>query len=325
VTSLAPFRTAPRFLDKTWGDGSRMRARFGLPAPPATGEAWLISGLDAVPSQVLDGPFAGRTLPDVVREAGPALLGALPAAEGFPLLVKLIEVAAQISVQVHPDGPTAQALGDGLRGKSETWLVLDAGPGAALDLGLRQPLEPDEVVARARAGTLADALDRRAPRVGTSYEILPGTLHSALDLLALEVQESSDVTYRVFDWGRDRPLHVEKAREALARTGGHRRRPHVVEPRGPRTALSSQAAPFGFDLLEVAAGQTVVLDPQAEATPGVAILLDGEATLLSGDVSLTLRPGEAAVLPAAGRRLVALRAGPAGARLAHAAPRLRGV
>lgn len=323
--ALGPFRTAPRFVARTWGDGARLRARFGLDAPAGTGEAWLVSDVDGAPSAVLDGPFAGRTLRDVLVAARDDLLGPGADDEDFPLLVKIIDINAPLSVQVHPDGPTARALGDGRRGKAEAWLVVDAGPGAKVSLGLREPLAPDEVVRLAGAGGLEAALDTRPARTGQAYEILPGTLHTALDLLALEVQETADVTYRVYDWGRDRPLHLEQARATLERTGGAARRPRVVSvPADPdadrRTALVSDEAPFTFDVVD--------LSPATHATalgagPGITFVLDGEVLLQPEQGSpLPLRRGEAAVLPAAAGSVTALPRGGA-ARLAHAAARRR--
>lgn len=318
--ALGPFRTAPRFVARTWGDGARLRARFGLAAPPGTGEAWLVSDVADAPSPVLDGPFAGRTLRDVFEEARDDLLGPGALDPDFPLLVKLIDIDAPLSVQVHPDGPTARALGDGLRGKAEAWLVVDAGPGARASLGLREPLPPDEVVRLAGAGGLEQALDTRPARAGEAYEILPGTLHTALDLLALEVQETADVTYRVYDWGRDRPLHLDQARLTLERTGGAARRPRVVRvPDAPdaarRTALVSEEAPFSFDVIDLPTGQV-----DLGAGPGVAFVLDGEVVLESAGPPLPLRRGEAAVLPA-GAGPVTARSPARAARLAHAAAR----
>lgn len=317
---LAPFRCAPRFVARAWGDGARLRARFGLDAPPGTGEAWLVSDVDGAPSAVLDGPFAGRTLRDVFTDARAALVGETTG-EDFPLLVKLIDINAPLSVQVHPDGPTARALGDGRRGKAEAWLVVDAGPGAKVSLGLRAPLSPDEVVRLAGQGGLEAALRTEPARAGQAYEILPGTLHTALDLVALEVQETADVTYRVYDWGRDRPLHLEQAKETLARTGGAARRPRIVDvPPAPdaarRTALVSGEAPFTFDVVDLPRGARAALGPG----PGIAFALDGDVTLETFAGDLTLRRGEAAVVPASAGALVA-RPGDGPARLAHAAAR----
>jgi mannose-6-phosphate isomerase class I len=309
---MLPFRTAPRFVARAWGRGARLRSRFGYDAPEGTGEAWLVSDVPGSPSVILDGPFAGRTLRDAFVEARDALLGPGGAGEpDFPLLVKLIDIDAPLSVQVHPDGPTARALGDGQRGKAEAWLVVDAGARAKVSLGLRDPLPADEVVRLARAGALEQALRTEPARAGQGYEILPGTVHTALDVLALEVQETADVTYRVFDYGRDRPLHLEQARVTLERTGGAARRPRIVEVGPGRTALVSAEAPFTFDVLELTGPEPL------GRGPGIAFVLDGEVRL--GD--LTLRRGEAAVLPWSAGDLTANPASQA-ARLAHAAARL---
>jgi mannose-6-phosphate isomerase class I len=322
--TLLPFRTAPRFVARTWGSGARLRARFGLDAPEGTGEAWLVSDVPGSPSVVLDGPFAGRTLRDVVREAPGELLGD-GAVDDFPLLVKLIDINGPLSVQVHPDGPTARALGDGARGKAEAWFVVDVGPGAKVSLGLTDPLAPAEVVRLARAGALEPALRTAPAHPGEGYEILPGTVHTALDLVALEVQETADVTYRVYDYGRGRELHLEQARVTLERTGGASRRPRItVVPPGPgvdarRTALVSDEAPFTFDVVDLAgAGATL-----GGAGPAIVFVLDGAVRLQglgSAGWSLDVRRGETAVVPAGVGAVRALtQGGPV--RLAHAAAR----
>lgn len=328
--TLLPFRAAPRFVARTWGSGARLRARFGLDAPEGTGEAWLVSDVPGSPSVVLDGPFAGRTLRDVARDAARDLLGdvAVDREEvDFPLLVKLIDINAPLSVQVHPDGATARALGDGQRGKAEAWLVVEAGAGAQVSLGLKEPLPPDEVVRLARAGALGPALRTGPARAGEGYEILPGTLHTALDLVALEVQETADVTYRVYDHGRDRPLHLEQARVTLERTGGASRRPRItVVPSGSTadartTALVSAEAPFTFDVIDLPEGAGATL---GGAGPAVVFVLDGALRLQSSGAdawSLDLGRGEAAVVPACAGSIRALpHGGPV--RLAHAAARL---
>ena len=213
---LTPLRVVPFESERPWG-GSRLRPARAIPI----GELWVVGpGM-----QVADGPHAGRTLEDLAVELGRALVGsAAPEGPGprFPLLVKLIDPAAWLSVQVHPDDAVARRLdGPDAVGKSEAWYVVDAEPGAELLIGAR---------ANVRQADLRDAIRRGAPttellarhlvEAGDSVMIPAGTLHAVgPGALLYEVQQSSDLTYRVADWGRpatpERPLHTEEALTAV--------------------------------------------------------------------------------------------------------------
>jgi len=313
-----PFRTAARFVEKTWGSGVRMRTHLGLDAPVGTGEAWLVSDVEGAPSEVLDGPWKGRTLRDVVRDQPEALLGGdaarwtPPGADGprFPLLVKLLEVSSPLSVQVHPDAATAAALGDPPHGKCEAWLVLEPGPEATVWLGLEEPIAPGELARLSEAGGLADRLHAFAPEAGEGVEVLPGTFHTAKDLLMLEVQETSDITYRVWDWGRPRELHLEQAAACLARLP--RGVPERQAPFRGGVRELAPGSPFAFWVRDLPASGRVEL---AEAGPCVVVVLEGDVRL----DHLALRRGEAAVVPAAAGPVWLAAERPA--RVASAAPR----
>lgn len=293
---LGPFRTRPIFKGKPWA-GDRL-AGLVEGAPPGTGEVWLVSDLDGEASPIASGAHSGRTLRDLVREHPLELLGAAFAAEErFPLLVKVLDVGAPLSLQLHPDAALARALGDGPRGKAETWLVLEPGAEARVDLGLAGPTPADEVVRLARDGGLVERLASFVPEPGEPIEIPPGTLHSAREVLLLEVQEPSDVTYRVHDWGRNgRELHLEQTRRVLA----------ALEPsRLPRAGggwvrgrrALAQLSPFHFDALDLRAGARLTLPGGA---PQVLVVLEGRAVIeAAGHPLLLVERGEAAVLPAA--------------------------
>lgn len=277
------------YLAKPWGSGARMRERLGVAAPAGTGEAWLVSDVEGQPTRVADGPHAGKTLRELVRDHPRELLGEAGAAAGrFPLLVKLLEVADKLSVQVHPDAATARALGDGTRGKCEAWFVLDAGPAGEVGLGFEPPIGPEELLLLAREGRLAERMRRFRPAAGEGVEIVPGTFHFARDLLFLEVQETSDITYRVWDWGSARELHLRQAAECLRRIPDPR--PGRVEP-AARTEVATRS-PFRFEVGEAP------LEADG-AFPRVVVCLSGSVEVGAS----RLAPGEAAVLPASAPRV----------------------
>jgi mannose-6-phosphate isomerase len=290
VSQLSPFRTVPRYLDKAWGSGRRLRQRLGLEAPDGTGEVWLVSDLGGQESVIRDGPWAGQSLGELRRAEPQALLGPL-AAEGFPLLIKFLEADAPLSVQLHPDGVAASSLGDGPHGKSEAWLVLEADADAAVWVGLEAPLTPDEVVRLARDGELLERLQVFRPEPWEAIEIVPGTLHTARGVLILEVMEPADVTYRVYDWGRDRPLHLDQAKAVLTRLQPARFQRAPAPTDRSRRSLAPRC-PFQFEDLHLDAGQEVALTGPG---PAVVVVLEGGLEIAGIHAS----PGDAIVAPAA--------------------------
>ena len=211
---LYPLLFSPDLCEKVWG-GTRLRALKGLPADGnAVGESWEASALEKSPGIVAEGPLAGRTLPDLIAEYGAALTGRAAQVDGdadFPLLVKLLDTSDTLSIQVHPDDALARRL-SGCSGKNEMWYILEAAPDAFLYLGFQSATTPEEIRRRALDGTNCDTLNRVKARPGDVFFIPAGCVHAlGPGLLVAEVQQSSDVTYRLFDFGRPRELHLDQA------------------------------------------------------------------------------------------------------------------
>jgi len=206
---MLPVRTLPDLRRRVWG-GSRLTP----PGEPAIGEAWLAGG----GSVVADGPFRGATLDDLAAAHGLPFTGTAAARpDRFPLLVKLLDPAAWLSVQVHPDDDQARRLeGPGAVGKTEAWYIIEAGPGAEILLGVRPAVTADAVREAITAGGLAGLLERRPVTAGQTYLVPAGTLHAVgPGALFYEIQQPSDITYRCDDWGRpataDRQLHTAQS------------------------------------------------------------------------------------------------------------------
>lgn len=213
---MYPLVMAPYFrhgAETPWG-GTMLRDLFLKDAPAdETGEALEVSALDGRESMVLNGPHAGKTLPAMIRLWGKGLVGDIEGA--FPLLIKLLDARALLSVQVHPGDDYARK-NEGKLGKSEAWVVLNCEENARIAYGvnpgdrtLRQVVE---------AGEIESALNWVAVRPGDVFYIPAGTVHAlGGGIQCYEVQQSSDVTYRFWDWGRvgsdgkPRELHTEKA------------------------------------------------------------------------------------------------------------------
>ena len=200
----------PEYRDYVWG-GSRLR-----PGHVLTAEAWVIYEGDRIAS----GPLAGRTLGEAAAEYGEALLGRRAVQRTgtrFPVLIKLLDCAQWLSLQVHPNDEQAVRLGGpGQFGKTEAWHLLEAEPGAEILCGLR-PGTTRAVLERAvRRGTILDWMQRLTIQAGDTIFLKPGLIHAlGPGVLVYEVQQTSDITYRVFDWNRPatqgRQLHIEQA------------------------------------------------------------------------------------------------------------------
>ena len=182
-------------------------------------ELWLVSAHPSQPSVVANGPYAGRSLPDLQASFGEELTGR-PGA-GFPLLVKIIESRDRLSLQVHPSETTAKASGGDP--KTEMWYVLDADPGAALFAGLQKGIGREALSRAVREGTAEETVVRFEARRGDVLFIPGGLVHSIGGGCRLyEVQQTSDTTWRLYDWnrvdaqtGRPRPLHVREGLDAI--------------------------------------------------------------------------------------------------------------
>jgi len=194
---LKPFRLAPTFSERIWGR-TDLRPWFSSTGTQhKVGEAWLTGPQSAIET----GPFAGQTLDEVA----PQVTGG----GEFPLLVKILFPNEKLSVQVHPDDAQAQALGFA-RGKTECWYVLAAEPGAAVACGLHAGVSVSDVAGAIEAGTLESLMTMIPVSVGDMVFVDAGTVHAIEPgVTLLEVQQTSDITYRLYDYGRPRELHLK--------------------------------------------------------------------------------------------------------------------
>jgi mannose-6-phosphate isomerase len=207
---LSPFRLAPWFSERPWGRPNLRPWYAETGKSGLVGEAWLTG-----PESVIEtGPMAGQTLATVVGEASEWVLGA-GGGEEFPLLVKLLFPNDKLSVQVHPDDAQAQAMGQP-RGKTECWYALDADRGAEVATGLKQGTTLEDVERGVHDGTLERSLTILPVTRGEMIFVDAGTVHAIWPgSILLETQQNCDITYRLYDYGRPRELHVAKAIEAI--------------------------------------------------------------------------------------------------------------
>ena len=224
METLYPLTFRPNLHELVWG-GHKLQALKNLHSDGRRlGESWEISDVPTSESVVAEGPLAGKTLRELVALYGPILLGKhVFEADGreFPLLVKFIDAQDDLSIQVHPNDALAKERHNKL-GKTEMWYVMDAEPGASLLAGFKQKISRKEYKRRVADGTIVDALARHEVHPGDVFFIPAGRVHAICSgILLCEIQQSSDVTYRLFDYhrlgldGKPRQLHTEEALDAI--------------------------------------------------------------------------------------------------------------
>ncbi len=225
MQSLYPFRFKTIFKDKIWG-GNKIESYLGKNyAPlPNCGETWEISGVKTDVSVVDNGPLAGKNLADLLTEYKAELLGEKNYkrfGNEFPLLVKFIDANDDLSIQVHPNDELARKRHNSF-GKTEMWYVIEADPGSTLISGFNQPVDEAKYLEKFNSGQLTDILNKEEVSAGDVFFLPAGRVHTiGKGLLIAEIQQTSDITYRIYDFdrvddnGNKRELHTEEALAAI--------------------------------------------------------------------------------------------------------------
>ena len=224
-TVLYPLKFKPIFKDKIWG-GRKIKEQLGLDfgSLPNCGEVWLLSGLWDEQSEVTNGDFVGDEINDLVETFMGDLVGESvfdKYGEQFPLLLKIIDANDWLSVQVHPDDELAEKRGIG-NGKTEMWYVMHADKDAELVMGFNREMTRMDYVKVMKNNTLRDVLNYEKVEAGDVFFIPAGRVHAlGPDIMVAEIQQTSDTTYRIYDWdrineaGMSRELHIPQSVEAI--------------------------------------------------------------------------------------------------------------
>ncbi len=317
-----PFLLAPIPVPRVWG-GTRLltdiHPELDPPLDPSgellpVGETWEVSDVDIDPalhSRVISGAHAGRSLRAVFREDPMGILGKAGIAIGsdgapeLPLLFKYIDACETLSVQVHPSDGLLRRLGRPGRGKSESWVILDAAPGARIYVGFEEGWDLARYVAAARTGDGVEGLQIVPVERGNVVEIPAGLVHAiGGGILLAEIQQSSDITWRIHDWGRvgldnkPRPLHLLEAAQAI--------------PPDPTPPCPLPEIPIGDRWTRAIDGRYFRLDiwwgPGIEIPIirrgdrfGILALLEGAGARLEGGEGLSVSPGGVIFVPAGTR------------------------
>ena len=295
---LAPFRIEPKFDVRVWGYRD-LRPWFDVEATEGPiGEAWLTGDMCVVAT----GPHKGKRLDEVFRHVPGLMMGPGVRTGGgadSPLLIKLLFAKEKLSVQVHPDDAMAQKYGDP-RGKTECWYALAAEPGAQVAVGLKPGVSIGDVEKGIRDKTLEESLNILPVAKGDMIFVDAGTVHAIWPgAVLLETQQNCDLTYRMYDYGRPRELHIEKAIEATKLTT----RAGKVDARelSDRVVLIDTEY-FRVEKINVGSGLSHTQLSQRGEPAGLAYLFAlGGTARISGDGfdAFDLPPQSIAAIPAA--------------------------
>lgn len=302
---LYPLKFLPLFSEKPWG-GFRIRDEFGYPHTPSNpcGEAWLLSAVPGKSTPVDNGPLKGNTLEEVYEIFMEELVGekAYKASPDlFPLLLKIVDAHEWLSIQVHPDDTLArQRYGTG--GKTEMWYILDAEPEAKLISGFEREIERNTLIFLADNGLLPDIMHYEPVHRGDVFFTPAGKVHAiGPGILLAEIQQTSDITYRIYDWGRKdakgkpREMHLSASLDAIdygvtQKAGTH----PFPKPEGSEPLVK---CPY-FHVNRIAAAKPVKKDYSGADSCVALLFTAGEGMLLSKPYAVPYRKGEVILLPA---------------------------
>ena len=290
---MYPLKFEPILKQTLWGGDKIIPFKHLNSDLKGVGESWEISGVEDNESVVANGPDKGLTLADMVRKYREELVGEANYARfgnKFPLLIKFIDAKQDLSIQVHPTDELAKKRHNSM-GKTEMWYVLDCVPGAYLYYGFTHEISKEEFAERIKNNTLTEVLNAVPVHKGDCFFIPSGTLHAICQgIVVAEVQQNSNVTYRVYDYGRvgadgkPRALHVEKALDVTLRP------PPVKHDFGNHLA---QGEYFTVD------AKNGAFEDTADEKSFVSLLVtDGEGELTCGGETVVVKKGDSFFLPA---------------------------
>lgn len=298
-------------MPRIWG-GHQLKPWFDVEGPDPIGEYWVLSGHPNGPSIAVNGPLAGLSLVELTERYPDEFLGRSPQPR-FPLLVKFLEASADLSVQVHPDDAQAQQI-EGDFGKTEAWYILQTTADGKVNYGHRFANRTALLEAVA-AGRVRAYLDYLPIQRGQLVYVPARTLHALLaGTMVIEVQQTSDITYRVYDWdrlddqGRSRPLHVAAAADVLtyAMDDSAYQEPAIVPPQtvhhsdGVLHERLRTCAYFTIERIEFTGEPTAnyTMNLGRTGNPDIVIVIEGHCDLAWSGGTLTLNPGSTVLIPA---------------------------
>lgn len=302
--SLYPLKFVPRLKEKIWG-GQRLKDLFGKDFGTLSncGESWELSGVPGNYSVISNGFLAGNELPELIEVymgdmVGEKVFGSF--GPEFPLLIKFLDTSDDLSIQVHPGDSLARTRHQS-RGKAEMWYIVHADPGAELIMGFRHDTTPETYLQHLNNKSLKDILHLEKVKAGDVFYIPPGQVHAIGKGITLcEIQQSSDITYRIFDWdrpgddGKPRKLHTREAMEAIDFRARDNKAKYVTSKNAPVELVQS---PY-FTTRLICFDRQLEQDYMFVDSFVVYVCLEGEFSLQYPDGAEQIRAGDTLLLPA---------------------------
>ena len=297
-------KLSPTIKDYIWG-GTRLSREFEIVSfTDRQAEAWVLSCHGDGECTIENTDFKGRTLSDVLSNEGKDYLGTnCEKYENFPILIKLIDAKDNLSVQVHPDDEYALRV-EGEYGKTEAWYIMDCDDDAEIIYGFKSDITKEEFRKSIEENTLTDYVNRVKVKKGDIFFIEAGTLHAICKgILLAEVQQNSNTTYRVYDYGRlqngkPRELHVEKALDVTstkALDASGKPMGETIQKDGYSETLLTKCGIFSMKRLDIVEKAEVIADEKSFVS---LVALDGNGVVMHEDTCVTLYKGESLFIPA---------------------------
>lgn len=305
-TELYPLQFVPQYEYRLWG-GDKLNAILNRDIEGnKIGESWEISAVEGAPSIVADGPFKGLSLPELIERNPEALLGKTVVEQhgkNFPLLIKFIDAKIPLSVQVHPNDELAKERHNSL-GKNEMWYIMEAEKEAELILGFNKKIDPASYASALNENRIEELLHRVNIQKGEAVYVPAGLVHAIGGGIVLaEIQQTSDITYRVYDYNRidaktgtKRALHQDMAIKAINFDLEQQEVLQIEEK--PNQSNLFLDTPF-FKTAFLVVEESIKLDYKTRDAFSVLICVEGEANLMANDNPLMITKGQTILIPAA--------------------------
>ncbi|KXN97869.1 mannose-6-phosphate isomerase [Aequorivita aquimaris] len=301
-STLYPLKFQPILKQKVWG-GNKLQELFQKNAEGNVGESWEISGVEENISEIANGPLKGNTLNWVLENYKEKLVGEKVFknfGNHFPLLFKFIDAREDLSVQVHPNDLLAKARHNSF-GKTEMWYILDVEKNGKLILGFNQQMDSKKYLHFLSENRITEILNVEAVKKGDAFLLKPGTVHAiGAGVLLAEIQQTSDITYRIYDWdrpdtnGKLRDLHTDLALEAIDF--------NPPESKLNYSEVKNSPSPIGttnfFAVNKLVLSENYLKDLEQVPSFTVYMCLEGSAIIETDDYSEEIKKGETFLIPA---------------------------
>lgn len=290
------FKLTPACKDYLWG-GDRLIKDFGIDYKgDVCAEAWVLSCHKDGASVIANGKFAGKTLKEVAEKLGNGIFGSnCERFDDFPILIKLIDAKKSLSIQVHPDDEYALEH-EGQFGKTEMWYIVDAKEDAFLYQGFEHEISKEEFEERIKNNTLTEVLHKVYVKKGDVIFITPGTLHAIGEgILIAEIQQNSNVTYRIYDYGRlgadgkPRQLHIEQSLDVT----------ELKKPQAYKSPNEHMVSCNFFDVDHVTVSEKAAFEGKADERSFASVIVTEGSAVISGHTGdMVVKKGESVFIPA---------------------------